>query len=264
MIPNPADFDIIDVHTHPFLDFENGCIGPYGKPETMAEFDFEMRKVGISRYTGSPLVKHFVTDFAEIRKINEDALRIRDQFPAYIPAIQVHGAFPQESIAELTKLYHEEGIRYIGELVPYIMDTGEFNTPGMIEILKEAGKLDMVVNFHGGTRETVEPVLKNCPGLKVILAHPGEPWGPSGAKVRFDFVAEYENLYMDTSGHGIFRWNMLRYAVDVCGVKKLLFGSDMPTCSAGMYLFGVLSENLTEEEFRLVLGGNFKRLTGIE
>jgi hypothetical protein len=120
----------------------------------------------------------------------------------------------------------------------------------MIEILKEAGKLGMVVNFHGGTRETVEPVLKNCPGLKVILAHPGEPWGPTGAKVRFDFIAEYENLYMDTSGTGLFRWNMLRYALDVCGAEKLLFGSDMPTCSAGMFVFGILSENLTEEEFR--------------
>ena len=262
MIPSPADFEIIDAHTHPFFDFENGCIGPYGKPETMAEFDFEMKKVGVDYYSGSPLVKHFISDFSEIRKLNEDALRMRDQFPAYIPAIQVHGSFPQESIAELTKLYHEEGIRYIGEMVPYIMDTGEYNSPGMIEILKEAGKLGMTVNFHDGTRETVVPVLENCPGLNVILAHPGEPWGPTGAKDRFDFVAEYENLYMDTSGYGIFRWNMLRYAIDVCGAEKLLFGSDMPTCSAGMYLFGVLSENLTEDEFRLVLGGNFKRLIG--
>lgn len=264
MIPNPLDFDVIDVHTHPFLDFENGCIGAYGKPETMEEFDREMRKVGIRRYSGSPLVKHKVSDYAEIRKINEDALRIRDRFPGYIPGIQVHGDFPQESIADMTKLYHEEGIRYIGELVPYIMNTGNFNSPGMLEILKEAGKLGMTADFHGGSRETVVPVLENCPGLNVILAHPGEPWGPDSAKARFDFVAEYDNLYMDTSGTGLFRWNMLRYGLDVCGAGKLLFGSDMPVCSAGLFLYGVLSENLTEEEFRLVLGGNFKRLLGIE
>ena len=260
MFPNLADYEIIDVHTHPFLDYKNGCIGPYGKPLDMAEFDFEMKKVGINRYAGAPLVVHKVSDYQEIRKLNEDALRIRDRFSDYIPGIQVHGAFPQESIADLTKLYHEEGIRYIGELVPYIMDTGEFNSPGMLEILKEAGNLGMTVNFHGGSREAVVPVLENCPGLNVILAHPGEPWGENGAKERFAFVAEYENLYMDTSGYGIFRWNMLRYALDVCGVEKLLFGSDMPTCSAGMYLYGVLSENLTDEELRLVLGGNFKRL----
>lgn len=264
MIHDPRDFEIIDVHTHPFLDYENGCIGPYGRPLNMDEFDYEMKKVGIGKYSGAPLVTHHVTDFSEIRKLNEDALKIRDRHPDYIPGIQVHGSFPQESIAELTRLYHDEGVRYIGELVPYIMDTGEFNSPGMLEILKEAGKLGMVVNFHGGTRETVIPVLENCPGLSVILAHPGEPWGPTGAKTRFEFVAEYENLYMDLSGYGLFRWNMLRFAVDVCGAEKLIFGSDMPTCSAGMYLYGTLSENLTDEEFRLVLAGNFKRLMGMK
>ena len=82
----------------------------------------------------------------------------------------------------------KKGIKLIGELVPYIMNTGEFNSPGMLEILKEAGKLGMTANFHGGNRETVVPVLENCPGLNVILAHPGEPWGPDGAKARFDFV----------------------------------------------------------------------------
>lgn len=262
-IPDAAEFEIIDIHTHPFLDFENGCIGPYGRPVDMNEFDYEMKKVGIDRYSGAPLVKHPVTDYAEIRKLNEEALRIRDQFPDYIPGIQVHGAFPQESIADLIKLYHEEGIRYIGELVPYIMHTGEFHSSGMLEILKDAGKLGMTVNFHDGNRETVTPVLENCPGLNVILAHPGEPWGNTGAKERFVFVSEYENLYIDTSGYGLFRWNMLRFALDTCGAEKILFGSDMPTCSAGMYLSGVLSENLTEDEFRLVLGENFKRLIGL-
>jgi predicted TIM-barrel fold metal-dependent hydrolase len=57
---------------------------------------------------------------------------------------------------------------------------------------------------------------------------------------------------------------MLRYGVDVCGADKLLFGSDMPVCSAGMYVYGVLSENLTEDELSLVLAGNCKRLLGMK
>lgn len=256
MMPTPADFEIIDAHTHPFLNYKDGCIGPYGKPENMEEFDREMKKVGIRRYAGAPLVKHPVTDFREIRGLNDDALRIRDRFPDYIPGIQVHGDFPEESIAELNRCYGE-GVRYVGELVPYIMQTGKYNSPGMLEILRAAGELHMTANLDGGARETVIPVLENCPGLKVILAHPGEP---SAAMSRFDFIAEYENLHLDISGYGLFRWNMLRFGIDRCGVKKLIFGSDMPTCSAGMYLFGVLSENLTEEELRLVLAGNFKRL----
>ena len=261
-MPNPADFEIIDAHTHPFLNREESCIGAYGKPETMEEFDREMKKVGIGRYAGAPLVRHFVTDFREIRELNDTALRIRDRFPDYIPGMQVHGGFPAESVAEIERC-RREGVRYIGELVPYIMHTGEFNSPGMLDIFRAAGELKMTADLHHGTRAEVTPVLKECPGLNVILAHPCEPNGEEGAKARLDFVAEYPNLYLDLSGTGLFRWNMLRYGIDRCGAEKLIFGSDMPTCSAGMLLYGVLSENLTDEEFRLVLAGNFKRLLGI-
>lgn len=261
MLIDPSKYEIIDAHTHPFLDFKSGCFGPYGKPETMEEFDFEMHKVGIQKYSGAPLVKRKITDFADVIQINEDALHIRDRFPAYIPAIQVHGSFPEESCCLLHRLYANEDIRYIGELVPHIMGTGEYNSPGMLEILKEAGKLGMTVNFHVGSRETVVPVLTNCPGLKVILAHPGDY---AEAKERFTLVKEYENLYMDISGTGIFRWNMLRYAVDCCGAEKMIFGSDMPTCNAGMFLYSVLCENLTETERCLILSGNIKRLLGLK
>jgi predicted TIM-barrel fold metal-dependent hydrolase len=77
------------------------------------------------------------------------------------------------------------------------------------------------------------------------------------------FVAAHDNIYMDISGTGLFRWNSLRYFIDVCGVDKIIFGSDMPTCSVGMNLYGTLFELLTKEEFQLVLAGNFKRLMGM-
>ena len=85
----------------------------------------------------------------------------------------------------MVKYYHEDGIRLIGELVPYLMKTGEYNSPGMIEILKEAGKLGMTASLDGGFRETVVPVWGNCLNLNVVLAHPGAPWGDDSAKIRF-------------------------------------------------------------------------------
>lgn len=260
MIPDPADYEIIDAHTHPFLDFASGCIGAYGKPETMEDFDREMHKVGIGRYAGAPLFRGKVGSYAEIEKINDDALRIRDRFPAYIPGIQVHGAFPQESCETLHRMYSREGVRYIGELVPYIMDTGAFDSPGMLTVFEEAGKLGMTVDLHNGTPGEVDAMLERAPGLNIIMAHPGEP---ANAKVRFEYLKKSPRLFMDISGYGPFRWNMIRYAVDCCGAEKLLFGSDMPTCSAGMYLYSVMTENLSDDERRLILAGNFKRLLGL-
>lgn len=63
MIIDPFQYEIIDAHTHPFLDAKTGCIGPYGKPETMEEFDFEMHRVGIQRYAGSTVVLKKIEDF---------------------------------------------------------------------------------------------------------------------------------------------------------------------------------------------------------
>ena len=260
MIADPADYEIIDAHTHPFLDFKTGCIGHYGKPETMEEFDREMRKVGIDRYAGAPILLKKITEFKDIIAVNEDALRIRDRFPSYIPGIHVHGAFPQESCELLHKMYREENIRYIGELVPYIMGTEPFNSPGMLTIFREAGKLGMTVDIHQGSFEEVDAMLEAAPGLNIIMAHPGEA---AQAKPRFEYLKKSPRLFMDISGTGCFRWNMIRYAVDCCGVEKIIFGSDMPTCSAGMFLYCVMSENLTDEERRLILAGNFKRLLGI-
>lgn len=55
MIPSPEDFEIIDAHTHPFIDMA-GCVAAYGHPNNMDEFDYEMKKVGINHYAGSLVV----------------------------------------------------------------------------------------------------------------------------------------------------------------------------------------------------------------
>ena len=253
----PEDFDIIDMHTHPFTAPEMS-IARFGNPRDMEEFIREMNKVGIYKFAGSVIRScRDGVDFDVIRKLNREALRIRDAYPdIYTPGVHIHGAYVEESCRELQEM-HAEGVKLVGELVPYILGTWNYGDPGMLTICREAEKLGMIVNLHGGTEEELGSVLKACPRLNIILAHPGD--GDS-CKIRFDFVSRYKNLYVDISGTGLFRWGMLRYGVDVCGAEKILFGSDMPVCSPGMNLYGALSENLTFEEFKLVLGDNFRRL----
>ena len=115
------------------------------------------------------------------------------------------------------------------------------------------------------TQQEAETLVREVPQLVKIFAHPGEPWSSEnwGAFERMQFVADHDNVYMDISGTGLFRWNFLRHFVDLCGAEKILYGSDMPTCSAGMNLYGTLFEHLTREEFELVLAGNFKRIMGL-
>jgi len=252
---------VIDAHIHPFLDAENN-IAAYGAPNTLEEFISELKRAGVTKACGSVIAKTEAATFEAIEKLNDDALKIRDRYPDfYIPGVHVHGRFPTESCRELERL-HARGVRWIGELVPYMMKTGPYDAPGMMEIYALAQDLGMPVNLHlwPSPLGELETAARNFPNLKLVIAHPGD-FGE--APERFRFVAEHDNVFLDLSGTGLFRWNMLRYAIGVCGSEKLLFGSDFPICSVGMNLHGVLSETLSEEESANVFYRNFERITRI-
>lgn len=260
----PEDFEIIDAHIHPF-EKASQRIGAYSVGECMADFDAEMCRAGVDMYAGSVIEKGDPDDFGWIRYLNRTALRLRDQFPRYIPGIHVHGKFVEESCAELQAM-KAEGVNLVGELVPYFLGTGTFDSPGMLTLFKEMAKLGMVANLHWVTRAEAEVLAAEVPELSIIFAHPGEPHGEAGwsSHERMKFIADHDNMYMDISGTGLFRWNFLRHFVDICGAEKIIFGSDMPTCNVGMNVYGTLFEHLTEDEFKLVLSGNFRRIMGMQ
>lgn len=249
---------IADAHIHPFPEPENN-IARFGAPETLQEFMAELKRCGFARVCGSVLIRRRCT-FDEVRQANRAALRIRELYPDfYEPGIQVHGDDPEGSCREVETMYREHRVRWIGELVHYLMGTGEYDSPGMFRIFETARDLGMPVNIHCGELDVVETVLKNFPTLTLVLAHPGDV---NAAKERFELIRRYPNACLDISGTGLFRWNMLRYAIDRCGSEKLLFGSDFPVCSAAMNLGGVLGEHLTEAERENILWRNFRRLVG--
>ena len=231
----------------------------------MADFDAEMCRAGVDMYAGCVAEKGDPDDFGWIRYLNRTALRLRDQFPRYIPGIHVHGKCVEESCAELQAM-KAEGVNLVGELVPYFLGTGTFDSPGMLTLFKEMAKLGMVANLHWVTRAEAEVLAAEVPELSIIFAHPGEPHGEAGwsSHERMKFIADHDNMYMDISGTGLFRWNFLRHFVDICGAEKIIFGSDMPTCNVGMNVYGTLFEHLTEDEFKLVLSGNFRRIMGMQ
>ena len=255
-------FEVIDAHVHPFLPGCGKNIGRFGIPENTEQFFDGLRKTGVSMCCGS-LVGVFETlDFETLNKFNLAALEAREKYPDfYVPGIHVHGGYPEES-CRMLRDFHQAGVRWIGEMVKYIMPTEDYDSCGMMKIWETAEELGMTANLHVNRADLpqLENIVRAFPGLNVVLAHPGD-----GAEYIFrrDLVKKYSNLYLDISGTGLFRWGMLRNAVDTLGAEKVLYGSDFPVCSSGMNLQGALSEPLTDEEFRLVLAGNFRRLTGI-
>jgi len=247
---------IIDAHIHPFIDAENS-IAFFGSPLTLEEMMTELKACGFAKVCGTVIQRKAAT-WEDIQKLNRQALQIREQYPDfYEPGVHVLGSEPEKSCRELEYLRKECDVRWIGELVHYMMNTGLYNTSGMFAIYETARDLEMPVNIHCSDLDVIEDVLRNFPTLNLVIAHPEDL---SRAEKRIELVRKYPNACIDISGTGLFRWNMLRHAVDRCGSEKILFGSDFPICSPGMNLGGFMAEHLTDAERENILYKNFLRL----
>lgn len=250
-------FEVIDCHIHPH--YYTNCFGVVNDEETF--FD-DLRRAGVSRACGSVIKKvEFESDWSDIEYCNNTAMDYFKRYPDfYIPGIQVHASYVEESCREIEKR-HAQGVRWVGELVNYCMRTGRYASRGMMQIFELCRDLGMTIDLHNDKDiSEIEPVLKAFPTLNVVVAHPHDF---DGAKSRFEYVSKFPNAYMDIAGNGLQRYGMLRWAVDCCGRDKILFGSDYPLTNVSMYIQGVMYERLTDDERRAIFSENFLRLTGL-
>ena len=110
-------------------------------------------------------------------------------------------------------------------------------------------------------RDETDKMVRAHPDLMIVAAHPGEY---SEFMRHLERMKMSENYYLDLSGYGIFRYGMLRRAIDTVGIDRILFGSDYPTCNPGMYVGGVLFDSLiTDSEKEKIFSLNAKRLLGL-
>jgi predicted TIM-barrel fold metal-dependent hydrolase len=253
---NKYDGPIIDAHIHPFSEDFGENINRFNKDRDVDYFFNHLKSCGVNAACGS-VIEHGHATWETIVKCNQTALRLRDRYPNfYIPGIHIHGDFVEESCNEIEKMYKVEGVRYIGELIPYSMHNGDYNSDSFIEICKVAEKLNMPVNIHANLEDTYK-LVESCPNLPIVLAH---PWDGAASDERIAYIAAHKNMYLDISGTGLFRYGMLKNAVEKIGANRILFGSDFPVCSIGMNVAGVLAEELTHEQFSAIFAENFSKL----
>lgn len=262
------NYEIIDFHTHPFLDEDsNICVHKEyirNTPENTPEY---LKSMGISRICGSVICKSSEAGssqeapWAAIVKSNAYALELQRRYgDFYIPGFHVHPDYVKESCEEIEKM-HGLGLRLIGELVPYHHGWEDYSCQGFDEILDVAAQYHMVVSLHTMYPEKMAEMLKKHPDTVIVGAHPGE----AGVFAQhLELMKLSHNYYLDLSGTGLFRHGLLRHGIDEFGPERFLLGSDYPICNPAMFVGGVLLDGMiTEEEKKLVLAGNAKRLLGL-
>ena len=250
-------FEIIDFHTHPFLEQgENMCFYS-GTVESISDMCADMERAGISRFAGTVLNKDD-TGISGIISSNQRALELWDTLgEKYIPGFHIHPDFLDESEREI-KLARERGVRLIGELVQY-MHGYRFDHPKMHELLDCLDGGDEVISLHSADPDIadMEALAKYRPDKTFVFAHPGDL---NRLPKHIEVMKRRENVYLDLSGTGLFRYGMLKQLVDSVGAERIIFGTDYPICNPGMYVNAVLFEKVSDKDKELIFSGNAKRL----
>jgi hypothetical protein len=101
--------------------------------------------------------------------------------------------------------------------------------------------------------ELVE-LAKKFPQQKFLCAHAGGEWERGIRSVQ-----EQPNISIETSGFDPTA-GFIDMAVRELGAERIVFGSHLPTRSLGTELAKVTTASISEEEKKLILGGNFRRL----
>ena len=255
-------YKITDAHIHPALLVEGSDFTQFNFTTPPEQFVATLKRAGISQAAGSVIRRFAETpSWGDIHKLNLAALEMQKMFPDfYIPGIHIHPAHPAESLDELEKMHRDHGVRLIGELVAYMMGYSEYAQAALDDIWKFADETGMAVSLHISTLEDAAELLKKFPTLKVIIAHPTA--SPAEFTARMELVSRYPNTALDISGSGPNTYNMLRHAINIAGKEKVIFGTDFPLRNPGMYVAGVLFEELSEAEYTAIFHDNFHRLLG--
>ncbi len=73
-------------------------------------------------------------------------------------------------------------------------------------------------------------------------------------------MKKHENLYLDLSGTGLFRFGLLKHLIREVGADRILFGTDYPICNPRMYVQAVYGEDISEEDQEKILFRNAEAL----
>jgi len=264
-------YKVIDFHTHPYLkETENMCMYKESFNIGFDEAVEDLKNSGITHICGSVIDKNnfdLAVGFSCIKRLNEHAAEIHDRYrDFYTPGFHIHPAFVRESLEEIERMHHM-GIKLIGELVPYMHGWREcgldYGSHELREILSLAGEYEMIVSFHNMTdwQEETDKMVRENPKVRFVAAHPGQK---ADYQKHIERMKTYDNLYLDLSGTGLFRYGMLLHGVKEVEADRLIFGTDYPIVNPGMYLQAVLGEHISDDDRKKIFAQNAIQLLGLE
>jgi uncharacterized protein len=237
---------IIDCHCH--AGPGDGLTGPW---DTRAPLDKYLHRAVHAGITHTVLLAAFHSDY---RVANREVARIMANVPQRFYAFAfVHPERDRGRTAQLIKEAMASG-RFVGIKV----HRHDARITREICDVARAWLLPVLYDVMGEV-SGVELLATEYPDVNFIIPHLGsfaDDWRAQLSLI--DHLVRHPNIYTDTAG--VRRFDLLEQAVERAGARKILFGSDGPWLHPGVELEKIYALDLSEDQERLVLGGNFVRL----
>lgn len=246
------DSEIIDFHGHV------GRWDVFGMYDDPGEMIHAMDTGGIDR---SCLFNIFYPDGTTG---NDQTASFVAQHPdRFIGFAYVSPLFAEGMTAELERAIDVLKFRAIKIYPPYV--PWPLDQPVWDPVYRFADDRGLAVITHTGSEATCWPVLvgrvaARFPGANFVVGHSGniEPYRTQA----IDAARQHENVFLETCS--TFREpGVIERLVREAGADRVIFGSDVPLMDPRTQLGKIVTADITDDEKRLVLGANARKLLKI-
>ena len=259
---------IIDSHAH------IGTIGQFHMPESMVlesmdkyQIDYALvSNIEASEVDGNQVLIPKEAQISQ-QKANEKTLRFARAFPDKIGALLWIKPATEGCTPEFVDMITQNRDVVFGLKVHPFLSNLSFDSQEVEKYIKVAKKFKLVVVTHTANDDNSHPrvvyeVARNNPEVDFLMVHMGLVTDNQDA---ISLIAKLPNLYGDST------WvtpDKTMQAIEVCGIGKILFGTDNPIEGVDtygnpqfyMYYFNDMKDSLSESDYEKLMFRNAIRL----
>jgi len=205
-------------------------------------------------------------------KHNDYILEAVARYPQRLIGLCCLDPFSRDAVTEARRCL-EGGLSGIGELAFYQSGIDDKALDKLAPLMQICRDKDLPVLIHtnepvghmypGKTPHTLKQIydlIKKFPENVIVLAH----WGGGiffFALLKKEVKASFKNVYFDTAASPfLYAPEIYRYAKDIVGLDKILFGSDFPLIKPARYFKELDMSGLSKAEIESICGLNAAQL----
>ncbi len=214
-------------------------------------------------------------DSALFKMQNDYVMEVVARYPDRLVGLCCFDPFNREAVSEARRCL-EGGLSGIGEIAFYESGIDDACLDRLTPLMEICLDKDLLFLIHtnepvghlypGKTPNTLKQIytlVTRYPENKIVLAH----WGGGiffFNLLKKDVKEHLKNVYFDTAASPfLYDPKIYRYAIEIAGLDKILFGSDFPLLTPARYFKEFENAGLTQTQMDAVSGLNAAKLLNL-